>query len=330
MSGNLTLAYDWVVQTCNAPNVGYSQVYRTGRTVNGITYYDCSSLISKALNVAGMLDPNPWFTTATCAKYLTMAGGIVTPITSPWQKGDVIWRAGHMEMVYEPAPSGSGGITMGAHSSKYPLPDQVSINKYISSPSQWSKLWRFPAGVTVEWIKGNRFLTPAEMKNNAYIIYSTLYFKGYTLNAIAGILGNMQRESTVNPGIWQNLDPSRPDVLGFGLVGWTPGSNYISWANSHGYDADDGYGQLEWIDTETDKGNWLPVTGYKISWDEFKASTEEPEYLASAYMKNFERPGTPAEEDRRKFAREWYEYLQNISPYPPSHKDPRRDRKSVV
>ena len=42
-------AYNWAIGTCNAPNVGYSQAYRNQRTVNGITYYDCSSFIWYAL-----------------------------------------------------------------------------------------------------------------------------------------------------------------------------------------------------------------------------------------------------------------------------------------
>ena len=62
---SINKAWQWMVNTCNAPNVGYSQSYRKGQKVNGITYYDCSSMISKALTVGGFFTTNPWFTTST-------------------------------------------------------------------------------------------------------------------------------------------------------------------------------------------------------------------------------------------------------------------------
>ena len=37
---NINQAYSWAVNTCNAPNVGYSQAYRNQQTIGGITYYD--------------------------------------------------------------------------------------------------------------------------------------------------------------------------------------------------------------------------------------------------------------------------------------------------
>ena len=37
---NIQTAYEWAIEKCNAPNIGYSQAYRNQRTVNGITYYD--------------------------------------------------------------------------------------------------------------------------------------------------------------------------------------------------------------------------------------------------------------------------------------------------
>ena len=45
--------------------------------------------------------------------------------------------------------------------------------------------------------------------------------KGWTAEAVAGLLGNQQVESTLNPGIWQDLTPGG----GWGLVQWTPSSN---------------------------------------------------------------------------------------------------------
>ena len=42
-------------------------------------------------------------------------------------------------------------------------------------------------------------LTLEQMQVNAIYLYSALSSKGWTLNAIAGILGNMQSESSINP-----------------------------------------------------------------------------------------------------------------------------------
>ena len=51
-------------------------------------------------------------------------------------------------------------------------------------------------------ISNNKYLTQGEMESNAKEIYTYLSDKGWTINAISGMLGNMQRESTINPGLW--------------------------------------------------------------------------------------------------------------------------------
>ena len=159
------------------------------------------------------------------------------------------------------------------------------------------------------WISKNAYLSMDEMKNNADIIYSTLINKGWTKNAIAGMLGNMQSESNINPGIWQSLDSGNMS-LGYGLVQWTPASKYINWANDNGYDIKDGYAQLIWIDEVTASyGQWIPTSTYNFSWAEFKKSLESPEYLASAFLKNFERAGVEVENARRTQARFWWDYI---------------------
>lgn len=42
-------------------------------------------------------------------------------------------------------------------------------------------------------------LSMAQMQINATYIWSSLSAEGWTLNAVAGILGNMQSESAINP-----------------------------------------------------------------------------------------------------------------------------------
>lgn len=178
--------------------------------------------------------------------------------------------------------------------------------------------------VSLEWIKGNRYLTQAESDNNAYIVYSVLTGYGWSYNAICATLGNMYRESQINPGLWQNLyqDPSN----GFGLVQWTPATNYTIWANGHGYDIDSGNEQLLWLDTETvSTGQWIATTAYPLSFDDYKSSTQDVNYLTGAFQRNFERNADPSDLiQRQQYAQYYYQLLQDytpIDPYPPYYPD---------
>ena len=169
----------------------------------------------------------------------------------------------------------------------------------------------------MEWIKGNRYLSSDEMKNNAILAFRYLSSKGWSLNAIAGVLGNMEIESTINPGIWQNLTETASN--GFGLVQWTPSTNFTEWAISKGYAIDDGNAQLRWIDEETvNNGQWIPTSDYDLSFDEFKKSSKDPSWCASAFLKNFERAGVEKEMDRRVNAIAWKIYIETSEDLPGS------------
>lgn len=163
----------------------------------------------------------------------------------------------------------------------------------------------------MSWISGNRYLSHSEMRNNGLIVKSYLISKGWSLNAISGLLGNMESESTINPGIWQSLNEGNMSG-GYGLVQWTPATNYLDWCDSHGYSRSDGNAQLKWIDEYTISfGQWIATSEYPLSFSEFKTSSESPEYLASAFLKNFERAGVEVESARRSQARSWYSYLNS-------------------
>lgn len=184
------------------------------------------------------------------------------------------------------------------------------------------------------WIKGNRYLSAAEQQNNALIVKQTLSSTGWTLNAIAGLLGNMQSESTINPGIWQSLNEGNMSG-GFGLVQWTPATNFTNWADANGYDWTNGDAQLLWIEQQTTPtGQWIPTTEYPLSFSEFKVSTESPEYLASAFLKNFERAGVEVEEQRRSQARSWFTFLTSgtypDTPSTPSNPTKRRKKFNFI
>lgn len=171
-----------------------------------------------------------------------------------------------------------------------------------------------------DWIKGNRFLSHSEMENNALIVYGELANRGWTINAICGTLGNMQAESSINPAIWENLVPNIN--RGWGLVQWTPSTNFTNWARQNGYANDDGYAQLKWIDEVTTQvGQWIPTSQYNFSFAEYKVATNAVEYLADAFLKNFERPYDPDQPIRGQYAREWLAFLTD-KPIPPPTPDP--------
>ena len=322
---SIQTAYEWAIEKCNAPNIGYSQANRMEKTVNGITYYDCSSFIWFALKAGGfdVVKANggsTWaFTTGTMANALRLLGFTKMGTAQPWKSGDILIRTEHTEMAFD------SNHTMGAHSGKVPLAQQVSINSNRSSASSWLELWRYGGGAETKWIKGNRYLSTGEMQNNAQIIFNTLLLKGWTKNAIAGMLGNMQKESTINPGIWQDLTPN--ESLGWGLVQWTPSTNFTDWAAANGYANDDGDAQLIWIDTVTASvGQWIPTTQYPETFGEFKVSTQTPEYLADCFLKNFERPEEIDQPVRQRYARYWFDWWEG-SPVPPPNPNPEPDWK---
>lgn len=155
----------------------------------------------------------------------------------------------------------------------------------------------------------NTYLTESEMRDNASYIYSYLTNEGWSINAIAGMLGNMQIESTINPGIWQSLDYGNMDG-GYGLVQWTPATTLINWCNENSLGIKDIDSQLKRILYELDNGlQYYPITDYPLSFREYTVSTKSPSYLASAFLKNYERAGVEREAERQENAEYWYQYL---------------------
>lgn len=169
-------------------------------------------------------------------------------------------------------------------------------------------------GQTWEWVKGNYFLSQSEMDNNAMITASYLSGKGWTRNAIAGILGNFWRESTINPGIWQDTIPNPSG--GYGLAQWTPSTNWTDYANQQGWQIDDGYKQLDFIDLDP-INNYIPTITYPETLSQYKVSNNSPEDCASAWLYNYERAGVVAEQERRYWARYYYDFIENVPTLPP-------------
>lgn len=170
-------------------------------------------------------------------------------------------------------------------------------------------------------ISSNAYLDVADQKDNAQYIMNYFTALGWTKNAICGMLGNMQRESTMNPGLWEGLQEGNYSG-GYGLVQWTPATNFTNWATKKGYNIGDIKAQCERIQYEYRSGlEWYPTASYPLTWGEYQKSTESPEYLAECFCYEYERPGVVALEERRQNARYWYNTLTGGYVYAPRLND---------
>lgn len=138
------------------------------------------------------------------------------------------------------------------------------------------------------YISNDEYLSQSEMETNARYIWNYLGTKGWSLNAVAGMLGNMEKESTINPG----LGEKGYSQSGFGLTQWTPKSKLTDWTSAKGYADGDIVGQLERIIYERDnEAQWSNTSSYPVSFSEFSTSTQDPYWLACAFAWNYERSG---------------------------------------
>ena len=297
-AGNLNRAYSWAVETCNAPNVGYSQSYRNRQTVNGITYYDCSSFIWWALKEGGFdvvsanLGNDYPVTTANMGRFLQNLQFSVVPLTSEWLAGDILWRSGHAEMVYRGGQA--SGISMGAHSANVALDAQVSISRNETTADNWTTLFRYGDSGAAGY--------------------------GSTLYVVAAICGNFWQESTINPAIWESLETAAWSSLshGYGLGQWTNvngdthGRLYqlYEWMTENGYEMDDGNGQLSFLVQEN---LWLPSDEYGEqfgSLQEFLTSdSTDLELLTHAWNNAWEGIHDASWDTRVEYAQRCLEYI---------------------
>lgn len=160
-----------------------------------------------------------------------------------------------------------------------------------------------------EYYSGNRFLSESEMTVNARFIYDYLTSRGWTGQAVCGMLGNMETESTINPAIWQNLDEGNTS-LGFGLVQWTPATKYLNWCDVRGLDPEKMESALSRILWELANGEQFYATdAYPLTFQQFKVSTASPTYLAMTFLNNYERPADRNQPARGQQAEKWYSIL---------------------
>ncbi|MDT2551728.1 phage tail spike protein [Lactococcus petauri] len=164
-----------------------------------------------------------------------------------------------------------------------------------------------------------------DQEKNAWIVWQFLKSKGYTEQAAAGILGNMDQESGVMPDTEQIGGPA------YGLVQWD-GSAYplvppATWngreyvqklMRAAGISGDYKIAKtqsqlLEWC---MFNGQYIKTSAYPYSVAQFKGLTDIST-ATTAFEANFERPAVTHPE-RVQLAIKWYNKLHGLKPPTPS------------
>lgn len=157
----------------------------------------------------------------------------------------------------------------------------------------------------------NAYLTEEEMKVNARYIYDFLSAAGWSHNAICGMFGNMQYESTFSPTIWLNCKENSAAV---GLSQWNPSKDYLKWAKDNGLDPFDIDVQLNRILLEAD-GTIHHWQGFRheanMSFEDYTRSKKSVEYLSEIYLRCYERPEITEKKitERANAAIEWSNFF---------------------
>ncbi|EOV3185367.1 phage tail spike protein [Enterococcus faecalis] len=171
-----------------------------------------------------------------------------------------------------------------------------------------------------------------EKEKNAWAVWQFLKSKGYSEQAAAGILGNMDQES----GIMPDIDEGGGGP-GYGLVQWTSpiagesGRAYVQRLLAQAGISGDYRNittQLKLLDWHMHNGQYIPSAAYPYSVAEFKALTD----IGTATMTfeaNFERPAVTHPE-RIPMAQYWYNLLKDLKPSKPTWMNPVRSTYTIT
>lgn len=176
----------------------------------------------------------------------------------------------------------------------------------------------------------------AYQEHNATLLHDWAIGQGWTENAAAAMIGNVQVESGIDPAcsypkigntmatISNTYASNYPDNA-YGLVQWKgrgstdPNNNQlVGYAIRYGYQWYDGEIQLQrltWEYTNAQKFHPQTVDGVYYTFASFAASTATPETLAKVWMVCYE--GTYSVlSNRQNNARLWYNYFAGQPPVP--------------
>ena len=171
-----------------------------------------------------------------------------------------------------------------------------------------------------------------EKEKNAWAVWQFLKSKGYSEQAAAGVLGNMDQES----GIMPDIDEGGGGP-GYGLVQWTSpiagesGRAYVQRLLAQAGITGDYRNittQLKLLDWHMHNGQYIPSAAYPYSVSEFKALTDIGT-ATMAFEANFERPAVTHPE-RIPMAQYWYNLLKDLKPSKPTWMNPVRSTYTIT
>ncbi|HBI1676944.1 TPA: peptidoglycan DD-metalloendopeptidase family protein [Enterococcus faecalis] len=171
-----------------------------------------------------------------------------------------------------------------------------------------------------------------EKEKNAWAVWQFLKSKGYSEQAAAGILGNMEQES----GIMPDIDEGGGGP-GYGLVQWTSpvagesGRAYVQRLLAQAGISGDYRNintQLQLLDWHMHNGQYIPTSAYPYSVAQFKALTDVGT-ATMAFEANFERPAVTHPE-RIDMAIYWYNKLHGLKPSNPTWMNPVRSTYTIT
>lgn len=164
-------------------------------------------------------------------------------------------------------------------------------------------------------------LTQEQQDSNAWYIWKCVQANhpDWTVNAVSAMCGNFQHEGAMNPAQWE-YGKGMSTTWGYGLGQWTPATKLLNFVEGAGYSRTSIEGQIAMVANEAATGQqWISTSAYPLSMNDFLVSTDGVEYLASAWLYDWERPGDPAatEGARRASAAYYYTLLTGEEPPDP-------------
>lgn len=184
-----------------------------------------------------------------------------------------------------------------------------------------------PAGEwkTIVTDTASGYLTTADMQSNATIIWDYFYQKlGWNVNSVAALLGNMQGESTLNPGLIEVGGGTTSAGAGHGLVQWTPATDLykvldvLYGGHEDWYDGNKQLGVIyaEYQESvgEATRGiepQWYKTTKYPCDFRQwaFNQLNYDLESLTYAFAANYLRPAVVEQPRRVEYTKQWLEYF---------------------
>jgi hypothetical protein len=171
-------------------------------------------------------------------------------------------------------------------------------------------------------------LTREQQVENAEYIFDYLSGQGWSIQAIAAVLGNMEMESWFNPGVWEEQNIMDNPRRGYGLMQWSPASKFLEWAGIPDAQAANNMCPKELMDLQleflidslkTGRGEWFYSNDFYVPHRmfsrQFIESDMDADVLARVfhgyYVRSGDEENTDRVQNRVDSASRWYEYFSN-------------------